>query len=105
VKKILELLVIFYRKFISPLKPPCCKYYPTCSAYALEALKKHGAIKGTILAVWRVLRCNPWSMGGIDRVPDKFHLYTLKGEQKRNLNCTNVDKSTSLKEVENTEDI
>ncbi|MBQ8623267.1 MAG: membrane protein insertion efficiency factor YidD [Oscillospiraceae bacterium] len=104
-KKILELAVKFYRKIISPLKPPCCKYYPTCSTYALEALKKHGAIKGSILAVWRVLRCNPWSMGGVDYVPEKFHLYTLKGEQKRNLNFTNIDKSTSEKEVQNTEDI
>ena len=77
-KKILILLVKFYRKHISPKKgAPCCKYHPTCSAYALDALEKHGAFKGTILTVWRVLRCNPWSLGGIDYVPDKFSLYTL----------------------------
>ena len=61
-----------YKKIISPLFPPCCKYHPTCSSYALEALKKHGIIKGGWLAVWRILRCNPWSDGGIDYVPDKF---------------------------------
>lgn len=76
-KKILLRLVKFYKKRISPLKAPCCKYYPTCSAYALEAIEKHGALKGTILSVWRILRCNPWSMGGVDNVPDKFSLYTL----------------------------
>ncbi len=73
-KYILMLLVKFYRKFISPLFPPCCKYYPTCSTYALQALEKHGAIKGTILAGWRLLRCNPWSLGGIDKVPEEFHI-------------------------------
>lgn len=89
-KKLFILLVNFYRRFISPLKPPCCRYYPTCSSYALEAFKKHGAIKGLILAIWRLLRCNPWSGGGVDYVPDKFHLYTLKSEHKR--------KSTQTKE-------
>ena len=63
-----------YKKIISPLFPPCCKYHPTCSSYALEALKKHGFIKGGWLAVWRILRCNPWSNGGIDYVPDKFDI-------------------------------
>lgn len=66
--------VFFYRKCISPLFPPCCKYYPTCSTYAVRAFKKHGIIKGTILSVWRILRCNPWSNGGIDPVPEKFHI-------------------------------
>ena len=63
-----------YKKIISPLFPPCCKYHPTCSSYALEALKKHGFIKGGWLAVWRILRCNPWSNGGIDYVPDKVDI-------------------------------
>lgn len=61
-------IVVFYRKFISPMHPPCCKYYPTCSQYALEAIKKYGPIKGTGMAIWRVLRCNPWSKGGYDPV-------------------------------------
>lgn len=82
-KKILLLFVKFYRKFISPLKPPCCKYYPTCSTYALTALEKHGAFKGTVLAAWRLARCNPFSLGGVDHVPDEFFLYTLKSRKKR----------------------
>ncbi|MGE5454427.1 MAG: membrane protein insertion efficiency factor YidD [Methylocystaceae bacterium] len=49
--------------------PPSCRYYPSCSNYALEALEKHGLIKGCYLAVWRILRCNPWSQGGYDPVP------------------------------------
>lgn len=71
-KFILVSLVKFYRKFISPLFPPCCKYYPTCSTYALTAIERFGVFRGTLLAVWRILRCNPWSMGGIDYVPEKF---------------------------------
>lgn len=82
-KYILSLIVKFYRKFISPYKPPCCKYYPTCSAYALEAFEKHGAVKGLILTVWRILRCNPFSLGGVDHVPDEFYLYTMKSRKKR----------------------
>ena len=70
-KKLLMALVRFYQKRISPLKPfGTCKYIPTCSQYALEALEKHGALKGSILAVWRILRCNPFSEGGIDPVPE-----------------------------------
>ncbi len=76
-KSILLFIINFYRRHISRLKPPCCKYYPTCSAYALKAVKMHGALKGSVLAVWRLLRCNPWSLGGIDEVPEKFGLYTL----------------------------
>jgi len=76
-KKLIMLLIKFYRKFISPLKPPCCKYYPSCSEYAVKAVEMHGAVKGTVLAAWRLLRCNPWSLGGIDPVPEKFGLYTL----------------------------
>jgi len=49
----------FYRKHISPARPPCCRFIPTCSAYALEAIEVHGALKGGVLALWRLLRCNP----------------------------------------------
>ena len=73
-KYLLMLLVKAYKKFISPLFPPKCRYYPSCSSYALEAISKFGAVKGTILAVWRILRCNPWSEGGIDPVPERFTL-------------------------------
>ena len=58
-----------YQKFISPLTPPSCRFVPTCSEYAKQALKKHGPIKGLALAVWRILRCNPWGGSGYDPVP------------------------------------
>ena len=63
--------VDFYRRAISPHKGgPCCRFVPTCSQYAKTALERYGAIKGTRLAVWRILRCNPWAKGGYDPVPD-----------------------------------
>lgn len=62
-------LLRFYQRFISPLTPPTCKYYPSCSSYAVTALRRHGALRGTGLAVWRVLRCHPWAAGGVDDVP------------------------------------
>ena len=68
-KRLLSALVKFYRKYISPLRPPCCRYYPTCSQYALEALEKYGALKGGWLALRRILRCNPFHKGGYDPVP------------------------------------
>ncbi len=74
-KYICMILIKFYKKCISPLFPPCCKYHPTCSAYAFEAFRKHGVLKGFVLALWRILRCNPWSMGGIDYVPDEFYFF------------------------------
>lgn len=58
-----------YQKCISPLFPPCCRFTPTCSAYALEALKKYGPFKGMILTIKRILRCNPFCKGGYDPVP------------------------------------
>lgn len=57
-----------YRKFISPLKPPCCRFYPTCSEYAILSLKKFGFIKGSFRAILRILRCNPFFKGGYDPV-------------------------------------
>ena len=68
-KKLLIFVIRFYRKHISPHFPPTCKYYPTCSSYALEAIEVHGALKGGLLALWRLLRCNPYSKGGYDPVP------------------------------------
>ncbi len=71
ISKLLIGLIRFYQKYLSPLKRTgTCKYLPTCSEYALQAISKHGAFKGSILAVWRVLRCNPFSRGGVDPVPD-----------------------------------
>lgn len=60
-----------YRKYISPHTPSSCKYIPTCSQYGLQAVERFGAVKGGALAVWRILRCNPWSRGGYDPVPEK----------------------------------
>ena len=69
IKKLLIWLIMFYKKYISPMKTTKCPYYPSCSDYGLEAIKKHGVIKGGLLAVWRILRCNPFSKGGYDPVP------------------------------------
>ena len=66
----LTLLITFYQKFISPAFAPRCKYYPSCSSYALTAISTHG-LKGVVMATWRVLRCNPWSHGGVDYVRPK----------------------------------
>ena len=67
-KKLLIGLINFYRNFISPGRPSCCKYRPTCSQYALDAINKYGAFKGGMMAVYRILRCNPFSKGGYDPV-------------------------------------
>lgn len=71
-KKVLVAIIKFYREKISPNLPPSCKYYPTCSVYALQALDRFGAFKGSLLAVYRIIRCNPFSKGGVDNVPENF---------------------------------
>ena len=58
-----------YKRHVSPLMPRACRFYPTCSEYAAQAVEVHGALKGSALAAGRVLRCNPWSAGGFDPVP------------------------------------
>ena len=68
-KKFVISAIRFYQREISPLSPPRCRYIPTCSQYALEAVEKYGAIKGTFLATKRILRCNPFHKGGDDPVP------------------------------------
>lgn len=68
-KKLLSLFIKFYQYFISPLTGQNCRYFPTCSAYAIEAIEKHGSLKGTALAVKRILRCHPFHAGGFDPVP------------------------------------
>ena len=69
-KYILLWMIRFYRKYLSGMKGGCtCKYYPTCSQSGLEEIEKYGALKGGALAVWRILRCNPFSKGGYDPVP------------------------------------
>ncbi len=64
-------LIRFYRKNISPNTPPSCKFTPTCSQYGLEAIERFGAFKGGFMTLWRILRCNPFSKGGYDPVPQK----------------------------------
>ena len=63
-------LIRGYQYFISPLVPPSCRFEPTCSHYAMSALRQHGAVVGLALALWRVLRCNPFVPGGVDEVPE-----------------------------------
>ena len=69
IKKIFLFLIKFYKKYLSPLKKPCCIYYPTCSNYAYEALKKYNFFKAFYLILKRILKCNPFFKGGYDPVP------------------------------------
>ena len=92
-KHIMIWLIGLYRKFISPLKPPCCRFTPTCSAYAIEAFQKRGFFAGLILTVWRILRCNPFAKGGYDPVPDKgFKSYTNAGKTSETTDTTEKEK-------------
>lgn len=68
-KKLMLAMIRFYRRYVSPVKGPCCRYIPTCSEYALEAVEKYGALKGGWLALRRILRCHPFRPGGYDPVP------------------------------------
>ena len=71
IAKLLCLPIRFYQLCISPMLGKNCRFHPTCSQYAIEALTTHGAVKGLLLAVWRILRCNPWGGQGYDPVPPK----------------------------------
>lgn len=68
-KKLFLFIIKFYRKYISPMKSTKCPYIPSCSEYGMEAIEKYGALKGGVLALWRIIRCNPFSKGGYDPVP------------------------------------
>ncbi len=74
---LLVLPIRFYQTCITPYTPPACRYTPTCSEYARQALLKHGPLKGLVLATWRLLRCNPWGGSGYDPVPETFSLRDL----------------------------
>lgn len=76
-KGVILLFIKFYQKFISPLKPRCCRFYPTCSDYTYQAIKKFGITKGMKYGIKRILRCNPFNEGGYDPVPEEY--YTGKG--------------------------
>jgi putative membrane protein insertion efficiency factor len=66
VRTIVVLPLRLYQRLVSPLFPATCKYHPSCSQYAIDAVRKHGVLKGSLKASWRLLRCNPWSRGGVD---------------------------------------
>lgn len=70
-KHVCIFIINLYRKYVSPLKKSCCRFTPTCSAYALEAFQKRGFFAGLILTVYRIIRCNPYGKSGYDPVPDK----------------------------------
>lgn len=72
-RRIAVLLLLGYRRIVSPLLAPRCRYHPSCSAYAIEAIRQFGILRGGLLAAWRLLRCNPWSLGGYDPVPPARH--------------------------------
>ena len=90
-------LISLYRKYISPLQPPCCRFTPTCSAYAVEAFRKRGFFVGMILTVWRILRCNPFSKGGYDPVPERG-LSNKNKRREENIACDHTDTTDTEKE-------
>ena len=69
--RVLAALIGVYRRYVSPILRQNCRFHPTCSAYALEAIRVHGALRGSLLAIRRIGRCHPWSPGGVDHVPAK----------------------------------
>ena len=75
-KRLLLASIAAYRRWISPSMPRRCRYEPTCSAYASEAIQRFGVLRGGLLGAWRLLRCNPFSHGGFDPIPDRFTLRT-----------------------------
>ena len=108
-KHVMIWLVGLYRKFISPIKPPCCRFTPTCSAYAIEAFSKRGFFAGLILTTYRILRCNPFSKGGYDPVPERgFKPYGKKegAPDVENNNGTEPNTADTMKnEKENKDNV
>ncbi|QMU07941.1 membrane protein insertion efficiency factor YidD [Levilactobacillus suantsaii] len=92
-RRLLMLLVRGYQRWISPLFPPTCRYYPTCSTYMLQALTKHGAVKGGLMGLARILRCHPLVRGGIDPVPDHFTLRRNVAAERAYRQKMGLDKS------------
>jgi putative membrane protein insertion efficiency factor len=82
VKTAATLVIHGYRRFVSPLLAPRCKYHPTCSQYALDALREVGFVRGSLLALWRLLRCNPWSDGGVDFAADQRLFARARPEER-----------------------
>ncbi len=98
-KHVMIWLIGLYRKYISPIKPPCCRFSPTCSAYAIEAFKKRGFFVGLILTIGRICRCNPFFKGGYDPVPEKGFrnpkYIREKGERHTDTTETETEKDFS----------
>jgi putative membrane protein insertion efficiency factor len=82
-KRPLIWLIRFYQKYISPRKKPCCRYYPVCSVYGLQAIERFGAVCGTFMTLFRILRCNPFSKGGYDPVPEKKNSVLYQKKPKK----------------------
>lgn len=76
-KRLLILLINFYRRFISPRTAPCCRFTPSCSKYGLEAIERFGALRGGFMTICRIIRCNPFTPGGYDPVPEKKRKYKV----------------------------
>ncbi|MEY4060901.1 MAG: hypothetical protein RIQ31_563 [Actinomycetota bacterium] len=76
-RNLVVLFLKFYRKIISPLYGDVCRYYPSCSAYGLESVQQRGVVVGAVFTAWRVLRCNPWSQGGVDRAKPGSGLFSV----------------------------
>ncbi len=81
-KRIIISIIRFYQKFISPLFPPTCRFYPTCSEYTVQAVERFGVIRGLYLGLRRVLRCNPLNEGGYDPVPEEFHFFVVRRDKR-----------------------
>lgn len=84
-------MIELYRRYISPLTPPSCRYYPTCSQYTKTAIERHGSLKGIVMGCVRLLRCHPFVKGGVDLVPDTFSI-------KRNTSSCSCDNLAEVKE-------
>lgn len=95
VARVLLLPVNFYRRWISPVLPPSCRFEPSCSAYAVEALTTHGALRGSWLTVRRLLRCGPWHRGGYDPVPPPRQSLTVRSASSAN---EDLEHHTAVKE-------
>ena len=98
-KHVMIWLIGLYRKYISPLKPPCCRFTPSCSAYAIEAFRKRGFFVGFGLTVWRILRCNPYSKGGYDPVPERGERKRKKCREKEDTCTCHTDTTDTEKEI------
>ena len=108
---LLTKMVRAYQLIVSPWFAPTCRYYPSCSQYAIDALREHGPARGTMLTGWRLLRCNPWSKGGVDHVPPRKAAAPEAGPGERRDSTGEgesliaVDSSTSRHRAAKTRDV